>query len=609
MPDFEPLFELKENLYKESCPVLLQSGRLYCAEPQEEEGEPRYFARLTFRNIDSRAVTALFVDLHVFDKANNETEVIRGHRYLVPVAGRDETFGEDVELPVGPSAKSFAVAVKRVEFEGEDVWTGSASLMYEYLPERKTMETVLKDSKLLAQYRRDFRDTMAQAGRGEALYVPERYSDLWFCTCGGINREGEENCCVCGAAYELQASLCGDIETLTEHLEAFEKAKAEKAEQERLEAERIAEEERLAAEERVRRRKRNVKIFFSVSIPLLILIAIFVAVLLTYLIPKSHYDEAAAMLENGQYDDAVAAFAALEDFGDSADRITEAKYRKALALMEEEKFEEAIAAFEIVIDYEDAEDRIIEANYRIALRTLENGDYPAALEQLTMLGDYKECEENIQLCWFNMAMQAVEKDDLDTAKSHYRKISDAQKEALQSAYCDKGIEFYEAGEEARAMEYFALVSYKSLLPKIDAVYYEQAVKLMEAEEYDAAEGIFTKLEKYEDSPEQIKKIHYIRAEAARVNGDYETALAEYALAGEDYEDVKRKVRDVSYTYGVQLLNRGRVVDSYEVLYPIRTYYPAYELLVTNLQYYTYVYDMNIGPNPDFENIEHLLEFE
>ena len=98
------------------------------------------------------------------------------------------------------------------------------------------------------------------------------------------------------------------------------------------------------------------------------------------------------------------------------------------------------------------------------------------------------------------------------------------------------------------------------------------MQLMEAEEYDAAEEIFTKLEKYEDSPEQIKKIHYIRAEAARINGDYETALAEYALAGEDYEDVKRKVRDVSYTYGVQLLNRGRVVDSYEVLYPIRTYY-------------------------------------
>ena len=32
MADFEPLFELK-NQYRESCPVLLQSGALYREEP------------------------------------------------------------------------------------------------------------------------------------------------------------------------------------------------------------------------------------------------------------------------------------------------------------------------------------------------------------------------------------------------------------------------------------------------------------------------------------------------------------------------------------------------------------------------------------------------
>ena len=104
LPDFEPLFEIKPNIYKETCPVLLQSGALYCVEPEEDEAESRTYATLTFRNLDNRAVTALYIDLHVFDKANNETEVIRDHRYLVPVAGRDETFGEDVELPVGANA-------------------------------------------------------------------------------------------------------------------------------------------------------------------------------------------------------------------------------------------------------------------------------------------------------------------------------------------------------------------------------------------------------------------------------------------------------------------------------------------------------------------------
>ena len=99
MPDLEPLFELKENLYKETCPVVLESGALEqvlvpAAVPEQEDAPPlppetRNVVRMTFRNIDSRAVTALFIDLHVFDKVNNETEVIRDRRYLVPVAGRD----------------------------------------------------------------------------------------------------------------------------------------------------------------------------------------------------------------------------------------------------------------------------------------------------------------------------------------------------------------------------------------------------------------------------------------------------------------------------------------------------------------------------------------
>ena len=59
MPDFEPIFELKANLYKETCPVILEGGALYFVEPEEEEGEPRAFATVTFRKIDDRAVTAL----------------------------------------------------------------------------------------------------------------------------------------------------------------------------------------------------------------------------------------------------------------------------------------------------------------------------------------------------------------------------------------------------------------------------------------------------------------------------------------------------------------------------------------------------------------------
>ena len=167
MPDLEPLFELKENLYKETCPVVLESGALEqvlvpAAVPEQEDAPPlppetRNVVRMTFRNIDSRAVTALFIDLHVFDKVNNETEVIRDRRYLVPVAGRDETFGGEEEIPVGAAANSFSVAIKKAEFEGEDVWNGSASLLFDAIPARQPLESAFPEAEaLLEQYRRDF---------------------------------------------------------------------------------------------------------------------------------------------------------------------------------------------------------------------------------------------------------------------------------------------------------------------------------------------------------------------------------------------------------------------------------------------------------------------
>ena len=602
--------------------MLLQSGALFCVEPEGEETEEqaRTYAALTFRNIDDRAVTALFVDLHVFDKANNETEVIRDHRYLVPVAGRDETFGEDVELPVGAAATSFSVAIKRVEFEGEDIWQGSASFLFENVPERKPLEEALEDEALLAQYRRDFGETMAEAGKGEALYVPETYKDLWLCACGGVNHAGEERCFNCGAAYEPQRELFDDGEKLAENLAAYIKAEEEKAEQARLEAERKAEEERraaeeaarkaeeerLAAEERERKRKRNKKIFLSVSIPLAILAVLFVIALITYLIPQSKYEDAEAMAANGQLDEAVAAFAALEGFSDSAERIPQVKYQKGEYLLETEKFDEAVAVFEEVIEQEGAEEQIVEAKYRKAVKTLESEAYTDALRQFEALGDYKECAEHIALCYFELGLKAVEEDDLETATAYYEKVNEQQKTDLQAAFCDKGIVFYEAGEEARALEYFTLVTAEELLPKIDAAYYAQGVKLLEAKEYDAATEIFTKLGTYEDSAVQIQKIHYLKAEEAAAAGEYETALAEYEAAG-DYKDVTKKVRDLTYTYGVELLNQGKVVDSYEVLYTIRNYYPAYRLLVSNSQYHIYVYDRNIGPNPNFEKL--VIEFE
>ena len=262
MADFEPLFELK-NQYRESCPVLLQSGALYREEPtasaeaeetetaeatlpaeQEEAASPRTFLRLAFRNIDPRAVTSVYVDIHIFDKATNELAVVRDRRYLVPILGRDAVFGADEEIDVDDAAYSFSVAIKKVQFEGEDVfWNGSASLLFENLPEQAKIADVMEDEDLRAQYQRDFTE-MAEDKEAAAQFVPQEYKDLWMCACGEVNHKDEEKCAACGAEYGPQHALFEDEEKLKENLEAYNKAEAEKAEAARIAAEKKAAEEK-----------------------------------------------------------------------------------------------------------------------------------------------------------------------------------------------------------------------------------------------------------------------------------------------------------------------------------------------------------------------------
>lgn len=65
--------------------------------------------------------------------------------------------GADEEIDVDDAAYSFSVAIKKVQFEGEDVfWNGSASLLFENLPEQAKIADVMEDEDLRAQYQRDF---------------------------------------------------------------------------------------------------------------------------------------------------------------------------------------------------------------------------------------------------------------------------------------------------------------------------------------------------------------------------------------------------------------------------------------------------------------------
>ena len=323
-------------------------------------------------------------------------------------------------------------------------------------------------------------------------------------------------------------------------------------------------------------------------------------VLIVYIIPQNHYNDAAALLEAGKYDEAITAFTTLDGYSDSAARITEAEYKKACDLLENEKFAEAIEAFTALGDYEDSKDRITEAEYRRAVKTFESGAYEDALNLLEPLKDYKDAAEKIETCHYELGMKALEADNLKSAAAHFKEVNAEQNQKMQAAFCDKGIAFYEKGDEEKALTYFEYVTDKDLLPRIDAAYYAQALKLVEDGEYDKATEIFAKLGEYEDCPTQLLRIHALKAEQYYNNADYENAIAEFKAAG-DYGDAASRITEATYRLGAQQLANGEVRKAYDTLYPIRSYNPAYMLLVSNSQFYIQIYDVGAGPNPLNEN--------
>ena len=82
-------------------------------------------------------------------------------------------------------------------------------------------------------------------------------------------------------------------------------------------------------------------------------------------LPNNNYNAAVELMESGKYEEAIAAFEALDGYKDSAEQIaacetaiTDNKYNAAAALMDEGKYEEAIAAFKALDGYKDSAEQI-----------------------------------------------------------------------------------------------------------------------------------------------------------------------------------------------------------------------------------------------------------
>ncbi len=154
--------------------------------------------------------------------------------------------------------------------------------------------------------------------------------------------------------------------------------------------------ERENAEEKQRQESARRKKALTIAAVVVVMIACAIAWCIpNVIIPNNKYQQAVALRESGQYDEAIAAFAELGDYSDAAQQLSETKYQQAVALREEGQYDDAIAAFAELGDYSDAAAQITETKYQQAVALREEGQYDDAIAAFAELGDYSDAAQQL----------------------------------------------------------------------------------------------------------------------------------------------------------------------------------------------------------------------
>lgn len=179
------------------------------------------------------------------------------------------------------------------------------------------------------------------------------------------------------------------------------------------------------AEEKERQAKERRKKTLTIAAVVLVVIACAIAWCIpNVIIPNNKYQRAVALRENGQYDEAIAVFAELGDYGDTKTQIAETWYQKALLSRENGMYEYAYTIFSSLGDYSDAAQQLSETKYQQAIALRETGKYKSAIAAFTELGDYGDAEAQITETKYQQADDLTNSGEYDEAYAIYATIID-----------------------------------------------------------------------------------------------------------------------------------------------------------------------------------------
>jgi len=339
---YSKLFSLPSDLYTEGSPVVITAGALL-----KDNNTGAVLAQLKIKNVSEKIIKLAHVRLYPFDSLNSPLPGETDKEYLDLLIERDGEFGQKVPIPLpDPSTRAFSAVVTKVGFADNSVWESSDS-SWDSLPAPVPLEKALGNAELVKQYK-------LKCGT-DCKNLPLENKDLWYCPCGALNRASETCCHSCGKSLHILKSI--DITDLKSERDA------------RLKAEHAAAEEKArqtaVAKEKAEAKAKKVWKILSISLSVFA-VAIAAVVLISNSVRKSNlYNDALALMEAGQYEQAINSFTALGGYKDSQEVLSSAqkaksiedKYNRAIELMNSNNSQNENEAYQLLLalgEYKDA---------------------------------------------------------------------------------------------------------------------------------------------------------------------------------------------------------------------------------------------------------------
>lgn len=411
---FTKLLSLPPDLYAEGSPLIVSAGNLL-----KDNQTGQVLVQLKIKNISPKTVKAATVAIRALDTMGRPIEGDAAKEYLDLSVRQGEEFGQKAAIPLpNPSTRGVTVAVQEVVFADNSAYEGTDA-PWEPLPAATPLTRTLEDLELVKQYELTF--------GGPCQVTPQEHKNLWQCACGAWNREG--TCYACRKGKSALFSL--DLESLKADKNA--RLVREKAEREAQAAAEKAAAEQAAAEAAARAKK--TKKLLAILIPAAVLCLAAILLITQVLIPNSNYKKAMALLDAGQYEEAIAAFEALDGYKDSEKQIDSAK--AAIAEQERLKAEQAQREKEAKAEQERLEQQAkaeqerlaaeakVEGDYAAAVALYAAGKYEEAIAAFDALDGYKDSTDQIIHCEI-----AIKDEMYDAAKELY--ASEQYKEAISA---------------------------------------------------------------------------------------------------------------------------------------------------------------------------------